>query len=131
MASTASLVQHVVDQMGPGASSRAMFGEYGIYYRGQIIGLFCDDRLFLKPTPAAAALLGEHELGPAYPGARPSVIVPEEVWDDAAVMTRLARETAEALARAPGKKEPAAARKPARRDAARRRPAARKPKRRG
>ncbi len=118
MASTPSLVQHVVDQMGPGASSRAMFGEYGVYYRGAIIGLFCDDRLFLKPTRAAAALLGEHELGPAYPGAKPSIIVPEESWDDAALMARLARETADELARALGKKAAApAARKTASRAA--------------
>ncbi len=97
MASTASLVQYVVDQMGPGAASRAMFGEYGLYLRGTLVGLFCDDHLFLKPTQAAAALLGPHELGPPYPGAKPAIIVPEESWDDAALMARLASETAAEL----------------------------------
>ncbi len=100
MASTASVVQFVVDQMGPGAASRAMFGEYGIYFRGTLVGLFCDDRLFLKPTRAAAALLGEHELGSPYPGAKPAIVVPEESWEDAALMTRLASETAAELGKA-------------------------------
>lgn len=101
MASTASLVEYVVDQMGPGAASRAMFGEYGVYFRGTLVGLFCDDRLFLKRTQAAAALLGVHELGSPYPGASPAIIVPEASWDDAGLMARLASETAAELAKAP------------------------------
>ncbi len=108
MASTASLVQYVVDQMGPGAASRAMFGEHGVYLRGTLVGLFCDDHLYLKPTQAAAALLGAHELGPPYPGAKPAIIVPEECWDDAALMARLAGETAAELGKAaPTRKPPA------------------------
>ena len=133
MASTPSLMQHVLDQMGPGATSRAMFGEYGVYYRGRIIGLFCDDRLFLKPT-RASALLGEHELGPAYPGAKLSIIVPEEAWDDAALMTQLARETADELTKGTGTKAAAAAPRKAARsaDAApKRKGLVRKPRRRG
>jgi TfoX/Sxy family transcriptional regulator of competence genes len=105
MASTASLMQYVVDQVGPGATSRPMFGEYGVYFRGTIIGLFCDDRLFLKRTQAAAALLGPHDLDAPYPGARPAIVVPEESWDDAALMARLAAETATELGKAPVKKK--------------------------
>lgn len=100
MASDAATVRFVVGQMGSGATARAMFGEYGIYLDGVIIGLFCDNRLFLKPTAEGAARLGDHELGPAYPGAKPSIIVPEESWDDGSLMKKLARATADALTRA-------------------------------
>lgn len=104
MACSATVVKYVVDQMGPGAAPRAMFGEYGIYFRGTLVALLCDDRLFLKVTPVAEALLGPHELGPPYPGAKPAVIVPEETWDDGALMARLASETAAALGKAPPKR---------------------------
>ncbi len=97
MASTRSLVAFVTDQLGPDASSKAMFGEYGIYVRGVLIGLFCDDRLFLKPTTAGARLLGEHEMAPPYPGAKPAMLVPEESWDDRGLMSRLAEATASEL----------------------------------
>jgi TfoX/Sxy family transcriptional regulator of competence genes len=97
MASKRSIVDFLVDQLGDGASAKAMFGEYGVYVRGRLIGLVCDDRFFLKPTTAAAGLLGEHELGSPYPGAKPAIIVPEDLWDDPSLMARLAASTAEEL----------------------------------
>ena len=27
-----------------------MFGEYGVYVDGKMIGLICDDQLYVKPT---------------------------------------------------------------------------------
>ena len=98
MATSRELVDYVVGQLGPTASAKAMFGEYGVYLGGRLIGLVCDDRLFLKQNAAAASLLGEHECAPPYPRARPAIIVPEHLWDDRALMTRLAAATADALA---------------------------------
>lgn len=112
MASTRSLVEFVTEQLGPNVSSKAMFGEYGIYLRGVLIGLFCDDRLFLKPTDAGARLLGEHEMASPYPGAKPAMLVAEESWDDRGLMSRLAESTAsELLERGPTKKSKRAPRK--------------------
>lgn len=98
MASRASIVEYLVEQLGAGVSSRAMFGEYGVYRRGVLIGLVCDDRLFLKQTAAGRALIGDEvQEAPAYPGAKPSLVVPEERWDDVDFMAELARVTAEGL----------------------------------
>ncbi len=61
-------------RMGAGAvSARKMFGEYALYLDGKVVGLICDDRLFLKPVPALAALLPDAEDAPPYPGARPHI----------------------------------------------------------
>lgn len=98
MASRASIVEYLVEQLGAGVSSRAMFGEYAVYRHGVVIGLVCDDRLFLKQTAAGRALLGDEvQEAPAYPGAKPSLVVPEERWDDVDFMAELARVTAEGL----------------------------------
>ena len=48
---------------GAGAvSARKMFGEYGVYCDGKIVGLVCDDQLFVKVTEAGRAWLG-HKRG--------------------------------------------------------------------
>lgn len=54
-------------------SIRKMFGEYGVYLDGKIFASICDDQLFLKITEAPKHLLGEVELGPPYPGAKPQI----------------------------------------------------------
>jgi TfoX/Sxy family transcriptional regulator of competence genes len=100
MASSRPIVDYIIGQLGPDASARAMFGEYGVYVRGTLIALVCDDRLFLKPTDAAIAILGTHERASPYPGAKPAIVVPEDDWGDAALMQRLALANAAALAKA-------------------------------
>lgn len=55
---------------GP-VSTRKMFGEYALYLDGKVVALICDDSLFVKITPGSLALLGDHETGAPYPGAKP------------------------------------------------------------
>jgi len=100
MASTRSVVDYIIGQLGPEASARAMFGEYGVYLRGTLIALVCDDRLFLKPTDAVAEICGTYERASPYPGAKPAIVVPEDDWADGALMRRLAAANAAALAKA-------------------------------
>ena len=50
--------------------ARKMFGDYGIYCDGKIVGLICDDCLYIKPTEAGRALLRSEELQPPYDGAK-------------------------------------------------------------
>ncbi|NGM17494.1 competence protein TfoX [Eggerthellaceae bacterium zg-893] len=62
----------------PGAgevSSRAMMGEYVIYYRDKVIGGVYDDRFLLKPTKSAKALLPEAEMQLPYEGAKEMLLV--------------------------------------------------------
>ena len=99
MASRAGTVAYLTDQMaGAGeVSARKMFGEHGVYVNGKLSALVCDDRLFVKPTQAAEAMLPEAEHAPPYPGAKPQPVVPEERWDDADWMAELMARTSAAL----------------------------------
>lgn len=107
MASNPSLVAFVVEQLGRNVTSRKMFGEYGIYREAQLIALFCDDQLFMKPTEAGRALLGEVDEASPYPGAKPAFRISDERWDDGAFMSELALVSATELAARPAKRKPA------------------------
>ena len=37
-------------------SAKPMFGEFGVYVDGKMIGSVCDDQLFVKPTAWAASM---------------------------------------------------------------------------
>lgn len=83
MASDLDFVEYVVDQMegaGP-VSYRKMFGEYAVYCRGKVVALICDNQLFVKPTQAGRQFIGDAVEAPAYPGARPSFLIGEEMED--------------------------------------------------
>jgi TfoX/Sxy family transcriptional regulator of competence genes len=70
-------IQYVLEQIGPAGdiSVRKMFGEYGLYMDGKVMGLICDNQVFLKKTEAGTDLLGEDAMeGYAYPGARASFV---------------------------------------------------------
>jgi TfoX/Sxy family transcriptional regulator of competence genes len=58
-----------------------MFGEYGLYSHGRIFALVCDDQLFVKATDGGRAYIGRVVEAPAYPGARPSFLVEEQLED--------------------------------------------------
>src|SRR6187455_2199905 len=90
MASARSTVDFLLDQLGSEATAKPMFGEYGLYFRGTLIGSVCDDRLFLKVTAGGENVIGEHECDSPYPGAKPAILVPEDLWGDADVMRELA-----------------------------------------
>lgn len=95
MASNPDFVAYVCAQLG-GAGSitfKKMFGEYGIYCDGKIIGLVCDNQFFLKKTDAALGM--GFEEAPPYPGAKPSLLI--DSIDDRAQMARLVRATYDAL----------------------------------
>ena len=115
MASTASQVAFLVEQLGAGACAKPMFGEYGIYRHDVFIGVVCDNRLFLKATHAVRMLLPRVEEAPPYRGAKPAFVVPPDILDDRDVMSQLAQATAEELqAGAKGATSPKRARGPAR-----------------
>lgn len=71
-------------------SARAMFGEYALYLDGRIVGLICDDTLYLKDFPAARALLTSPETGAPYPGAKPHLIA-DALLDDPEELARVLR----------------------------------------
>jgi TfoX/Sxy family transcriptional regulator of competence genes len=104
LASRQSIVDYIVGQLEPAqASARKMFGEYGIYCGGKMAALVCDDALYVKPTAAGRAFLGDCEEGQPYPNAKPHFLIAAERWDDAEWLSRLILLTAFELS-APQKK---------------------------
>jgi hypothetical protein len=66
----------------------------------------CDDQLFVKPTVAGRAFIGDVVEAPAYPGARNSFLVNEQI-EDGDWLASLLILTADALPRPkPRKKKP-------------------------
>ena len=56
---------------------RQMMGEYIIYYRGKIAAYVCDDRLLVKPVPAAEKYILDAKREPPYAGAKDMLLVEE------------------------------------------------------
>ena len=96
MASSKEYLEFVLEQLSglPDISSRAMMGEYVIYYRGKVIGGIYDDRFLVKPTGSARRLLpdGVYEL--PYPGAKEMLLADVE---DRGLLNRLIPAIAEDL----------------------------------
>lgn len=99
MASQQSTVDFIVEQCaGAGSvSARKMFGEYALFCEGKMVALVCDDQLFVKPTAAGRAHLGEVQEVPPYTGAKPCFLVSGDRWDDADWLARLIALSAAAL----------------------------------
>ena len=89
MASTKGYLDYILEQLSglEQISSRTMMGEYILYYRGKIVGGLYDDRLLVKPTPAAEALMPGAARELPYEGAKPMLLV--ERVDDAAFLQAL------------------------------------------
>ena len=91
MASSRDYLTFVRDQLSrlDGITYRAMMGEFILYYRGRIVGGIYDDRLLVKPVPAALELLPDAPRELPYPGAKEMLLV-EDV-DDAEFLQSLFR----------------------------------------
>jgi TfoX/Sxy family transcriptional regulator of competence genes len=83
MASDQSLVDFIAEQMAGagGITYRKMFGEYALYCEGKVIGLVCDNKLFMKPTAGGRNFIGDVTEAPAYPGAKPSFLIEDKIED--------------------------------------------------
>lgn len=83
MASDLSFVEFVIEQMenASAVAYRKMFGEYVIYSKGKVVALICDNQLFVKPTKAGKSFIGDVVEAPAYPGAKPSFLIEEQIDD--------------------------------------------------
>ncbi len=98
MATDRDFIDYVIGQMkGAGAVRyRQMFGEYAVYVNDKVVALVCDNQVFIKPTEAGRAFIGDVEEAPAYPGAKPSFLIDDRL-DDEEWFTELCRVTAAAL----------------------------------
>ena len=77
MASTKEYLDFVLEQLSEldEVSSRAMMGEYILYYRGKVFGGIYDDRLLVKPVPVAVKLMPDASMELPYDGAKEMILV--------------------------------------------------------
>ena len=79
MASGKDYLAYILEQLSglDDLRYRPMMGEYLLYYQGKLVGGIYDDRLLVKPTPSAKALLPEAPLALPYEGAKEMLLVEE------------------------------------------------------
>ena len=97
MASDREFVTFVCEQLrGAGEiSSRRMFGEAAVYFQDKVVGLVCDNQLFIKATEPGRAKIGVPTEAPPFPGASNWFLMAD--LDDPEFLADLVRTTAAAL----------------------------------
>ena len=99
MSSQQKTVDYILEQSAAAGTMTAkkMFGEYGMYCDGKVMAFICDDQLFIKPSEAGRAYLGEVTEAEAYPGSKMYFLIDGDRWDDAEWLTGLVKATADDL----------------------------------
>ena len=97
MSSDKDFISFVCEQLrGAGEiSSRRMFGEAAVYLEDKVVGLVCDNQLFVKPTEAGRTKIGVPVEAPPFPGASKWFLMGD--LDDPEFLAELIRTTADAL----------------------------------
>lgn len=82
MATSKEYLAFILEQLSEidGITHRSMMGEYMIYHHGKIAAYLCDNRLLVKPIPAAIKLMPDASYEPPYEGAKDMLLV-EDVDD--------------------------------------------------
>ncbi len=82
MPSSKGYLEFIQDQLSglEGVSWKAMMGEYILCHEGKVVGGIYDDRLLVKPTASALAMLPDAPSELPYEGAKPMLLV-EDVED--------------------------------------------------
>jgi DNA transformation protein and related proteins len=99
MTTKQTTVDYILDQLASAGivHAKKMFGEYALYCNGKVVGLICDDQLFIKYTnPGKQFAEGRYTEDYAYPGAKSSMNVTDEL-DDREFLCELIRITVHAL----------------------------------
>jgi TfoX/Sxy family transcriptional regulator of competence genes len=98
MATRKETAEYVLDQLDPlPVRTRAMFGEYALYYGDKTVAFICDDTLFMKPTEVGEEFLGPETLAPAYPGSKLYYAVPGDRLENRDWLQDLVQRTADVL----------------------------------
>lgn len=97
--SNADLVQYITEQASKAGEVRAkqMFGDYALSCDEKVVGLICDDILYLKPLKQLEPFLHEDDkrLQPPYDGAKPHYVITNV--DDRDYVSMLIKEVANCL----------------------------------
>ena len=97
MATSRETIDYILDQLGTlkDVHERKMFGEYALYCDGRVIGLVCDDTLFIKISEEGREFVGDaYQEGAPYPGAKPCMKIDADMLDNREWLSELIRITA-------------------------------------
>ena len=77
MPTTKSIAHNIVKSFGGAAAFRIkpMFGEYALCADDKVVGLICNDQLYLKIVPASQELAGKCKKGSPYEGSKEQYVV--------------------------------------------------------
>ncbi len=91
MSTSKDTVSYILKKLhlNPRFATRAMFGEYALYADGKVVGLICDDLLYIKICPASSKLENECEKDSPYPGAKPYYVISEEQLESLAYLPNI------------------------------------------
>ena len=105
MASDREYLDFILEQLSdlPDITWRAMMGEYILYCRGRVIGGIYDNRLLVKPTKSAMAMMPDADRELPYEGAKEMLLV--DNVDNRAFLQELAAAVADELPAPRGKQK--------------------------
>ncbi|MEA3392265.1 MAG: TfoX/Sxy family protein [Candidatus Marinimicrobia bacterium] len=91
-------LDYILEQLEPigDVRYRKMFGGATLYCDQKVVGLICDNQLFIKPTPAGKSYIGEVLEAPPYQGAKNYYLIDEKL-DDSDWLCELVLKTAQEL----------------------------------
>ncbi len=84
MATKQSTVDFILDQVSalPSVRTYKMFGDYALYCNEKVVGLICDDELFIKVTEPGKTFVGDtYQEGIPYKGAKPYMLITDQLDD--------------------------------------------------
>jgi TfoX/Sxy family transcriptional regulator of competence genes len=104
MSTQKETVEFILEKLGKPKrfAVRAMFGEYALYADGKVVGLICDDQLYVKILPESAELENICDKNEAYPGSKPYYVVEESQLSQLAHLPEILLDIAKSL---PAKKK--------------------------
>jgi len=100
MSTKQSTIDFILDQLSSLSEVRArtMFGEYALYCQDKVVALVCDDEVFVKVTEPGKKLVGDsYQEGFAYPGAKASMHIPGDLFENSHFLSNLISITAASL----------------------------------
>jgi DNA transformation protein len=100
MSTKQGTIDYILDQLVSlkNVSARKMFGGYALYCDGKVVGLICNDTLYIKITKEGKEFVDKYyKEGYAYDGAKVSMQINEDQIDNREWLSKLVSITAENL----------------------------------
>lgn len=99
MSTQKETVEFILEKLGEpkNFAVRAMFGEYALYCDSKVVGLICDDQLYVKILPESAELENICEKDEAYPGSKLYYLVEEVQLSQIPNLSRILLDIAKSL----------------------------------